>query len=279
MVAVGPRKGYGSSEGEEAVVPRANRYIVNGQVYHVTHRCHNRSFLFKYACDRDVYRERLRLASKKYDLSVLGYCITSSHTHMLIYCRATGALSAMMQKLEGEFAEYYNLRNSRSGAFWGGRYHATMIDTGDYFWNCLKYIDLNMVRAGVVSHPAEWKWCGYTELVGTRKRYRILDMQEVLRQGPCLDPAALQSTYRDSIAAEIEMGCREREAIWTENIAVGRQEFVERIALAVGPDRARLTIDERAPGRWTLREPSPLYSLRDGDLDPPNTGGAPGFDT
>jgi putative transposase len=241
-------------------MPRANRYIVSGQVYHVTHRCHNRSFLFRYACDRDVYRERLRLASKQYELSVLGYCITSSHTHMLICCREATALSSMMQKLEGEFAEYYNIRTRRSGAFWGGRYHATMIDSGDYFWNCLKYIDLNMVRAGAVNHPEEWKWCGYAELVGIRKRYRILDMREVLRQSPATDLTAFRTSYRDSIAVDIETGRREREPIWTENIAVGRQEFVERIALAVGPDRPRLTIDEPSPGRWAVRETAPAYN-------------------
>ncbi len=48
-----------------------------------------------------------------------------------------------MQKLEGEFAEYFNFRKHRSGAFWGGRYNCAMIDSGRYLWNCMKYIDLN----------------------------------------------------------------------------------------------------------------------------------------
>jgi len=68
-----------------------------------------------------------------------------------------------------------NLRKKWHGAFWNERYHATMIDGGDYLWTCLKYIDLNMVRAGVVSHPREWNWTGYEELVGERKRYRLID--------------------------------------------------------------------------------------------------------
>ncbi|MEA1926873.1 MAG: hypothetical protein U9N73_01600, partial [Candidatus Auribacterota bacterium] len=56
------------------------------------------------------------------------------------------------------------------------RFHCTLIDTGRYLWNCLTYIDLNMIRAGVVSHPEEWEWCGYRELMGIRKRYRVLDI-------------------------------------------------------------------------------------------------------
>ena len=75
-------------------MPRANRYVVPGMVYHVTHRCHDRSFLLRFACDRDEYRERLRRAVKLYDLSVLGYTITSNHTHLLIHSESTEALSA-----------------------------------------------------------------------------------------------------------------------------------------------------------------------------------------
>ena len=43
----------------------------------------------------------------------------------------------------------------------------------------MSYIDLNMVRAGVVAHPYEWEWCGYSELLGSRQRYRLLSTPEV----------------------------------------------------------------------------------------------------
>lgn len=44
-----------------------------GHIYHVTHRCHDKSFLLKFARDRNDYRERLRKALEHYDVSVLGY--------------------------------------------------------------------------------------------------------------------------------------------------------------------------------------------------------------
>ena len=90
-------------------------------------------------------------------------------------CDQLGDLSRFMQGLEGEFAEHYNRRNQRSGSFWGGRFHPTMIDGGEHLWNCLRYIDLNMVRASAASHPSDWTWCGYREIVGERKRYCLLD--------------------------------------------------------------------------------------------------------
>ncbi len=48
-----------------------------------------------------------------------------------------------------------------------------MIDSGRYLWNCMKYIDLNLIRAGVVEKPSDWDWCGFNEIIGTRKKQPI----------------------------------------------------------------------------------------------------------
>jgi len=55
-----------------------------------------------------------------------------------------------------------------------------MIDAEGYLWNFLKYIDLNMVRAGVVNHPSDWAWTGFCELIGTKNRYRLVDLSRLL---------------------------------------------------------------------------------------------------
>jgi len=107
-------------------MPRANRCILPGYTDHLTHRCHNRSWLFRFARDRTEYCRRLRLAVKEFDVSLLTFCITSDHTHLLAQAEKLEQISARMQKLEGEFAEYYNIRKRRSGAFWSGRYHCTI---------------------------------------------------------------------------------------------------------------------------------------------------------
>jgi REP element-mobilizing transposase RayT len=78
---------------------------------------------------------------------MLNYCITSNHTHLLLKVGYPARISTFMRHLEGEFASSYNRRKCRRGAFWSERYHATLIEDGCYFWNCMHYIDLNMVRA------------------------------------------------------------------------------------------------------------------------------------
>ena len=113
-------------------MPRANRYILPGVAYHLTHRCHDRSFLLKHGVDRTLYRQMLRERLGRHPVSLLGYCITSNHTHLLLVAQDSEAdIGRFMQSLEGDFAQAYNLRKkTRSGAFWGDRYHAVMVDTG-----------------------------------------------------------------------------------------------------------------------------------------------------
>jgi putative transposase len=242
-------------------MPRANRYIQEGCVYHLTHRCHNRRFLFRFAKTRNEYRERLRLAVRQHQLSVLAYCITSNHTHLLVETPAPDSVSRMMQQLEGEFAEWYNLRKRRSGAFWSDRYHCTMVGESKHLWNCMKYIDLNMFRAGVVPHPQEWRWCGYDELVGRRSRYRILDMECVLKWQGGIPRDGFAQSYSAAIDESIARRELERNPVWTESIAVGSKAFVRSVSEKLRR-RKRLYQEEVSDGLWAVREdPVPYNSF------------------
>lgn len=192
-------------------------------------------------------------------MSLLTYSITSNHSHLLVRAEEIENISALMQKLEGEFAEYYNIRKRRSGAFWGGRYHCTMVDGDRYIWNCMRYIDLNMVRAHAVTHPQEWRWCGFSELVGARQRYRMLDIEEVLRLHGGCSREDFAVNYRRSIEDAIARGRLAREEMWTENIAVGSESFVRTVEEQT-QNRVELDIGATASGMWTIREPTTAYS-------------------
>jgi putative transposase len=164
-----------------------------------------------------------------------------------------------MQQLEGEFAEYYNLRKRRSGAFWGERFHCTMVEGGDHLWNCLRYIDLNMVRAGVVGHPSEWMWCGYHELVGTRKRFRLLDIERLVEVLDLPDRTFLAKIHQQRIDETLNDKHLIREAIWTESIGVGSEAFLKDI-VSKNKARRRLRIEVNKDGAWYIREDCNLYA-------------------
>ena len=124
-------------------MPRTNRVSGDGGVLHLTHRCHNRAFLLKFARDRDAYRSLLREHLHQYDVGLLDFCVTSNHVHLLVDGTDRREISRFMQEVASEFARAYNRRKHRMNAFWGDNYHGTLVEEGDYLWEGLCYIELN----------------------------------------------------------------------------------------------------------------------------------------
>ncbi len=132
---------------------RANRLSGYGGVFLVTHRCHNREFLLKFALDREGYRARLREHWPQFEVALLDYCITSNHVHLRLDAQERMKISGWMRMVAGEFARADNRRKKRTNAYWGDNFHATLVEGGSYLWRCLCYIELNRVRWGRVGHP------------------------------------------------------------------------------------------------------------------------------
>ena len=150
-------------------MPRARRHYIPGYVWHIIHRCHKKEFLLKFARDRQRWIYWLFEAKKRFGLCVLNYMVTSNHIHLLVIDDGHDAvISKFMQLVAGRTAQKYNQRKKRKGAFWEDRYHATAIERDVHLVRCLVYIDMNMVRTGVVSHPSEWKFCGFNEIQNPR---------------------------------------------------------------------------------------------------------------
>jgi len=153
-------------------MPRANRHYLPGYVWHITHRCHKQEFLLKFARDRRRWLHWLFEAKTRYRLSVLNYAVTSNHIHLLV--QDTGqkdAIPKSIQLIASRTGQEFNQRKDRKGAFWEDRYHATAVETDTHLVQCLVYIYLNMVRAGVVSHPSQWAFSGYNEIQACHQRF------------------------------------------------------------------------------------------------------------
>jgi putative transposase len=241
-------------------MPVANRYVLPGSVCHLTHRCHDRKFLFRFKAHRQEYRQRLREVLDGSGVSLLSWCLTSNHVHLLVSAEEPAAIAGFMQRLQGEFAKWYNVRRRRSGAFWNGRYHCTMVENGEHLWRCMRYIDLNMVRAGAVVHPREWRWCGYDELAGERRKFLVLDREKLLELTGTPSATELARNHQAMIAEALEAHRLGREAQWTDSIAVGSREFVNGVADA-NEWRARLEIRPGEGDSWLVRETEEPYGL------------------
>ncbi len=248
-------------------MPRASRYLREGYTFHLTHRCHDRRFLLKFARDRDVYREWLRVGVRRYGVPVYGFCITSNHIHLVVHVEDAERVSLLMQMAAGVFAQHWNHRKGNEGSVWEHPYHCTIIQDGQHLLRCLRYVDLNMVRAGVVAHPGMWRWCGYDELTGQRERYRILDLERLLASVELSSLTEFRSVHEEGIEESIRLRALVREPEWTETLAVGSLPFVERVSGAY-ESRRKFTYAETGItpnlSTWTIHEKAQPYNSLSG---------------
>ena len=94
-------------------MPRANRHFLPGQLWHITHRCHEKAFLLKFARDRRRYLRWLFEARKRFGLCVLNYVVTSNHIHLLVKDTGEGVIASSIQLVAARTAQEYNLRRVR----------------------------------------------------------------------------------------------------------------------------------------------------------------------
>lgn len=246
-----------------------------GYTYHLTHRCHDRRYLLKFARDRDSYRRWLLVAANRYAVPIYGYCITSNHVHIVAHVNDQERTGLIMHLAAGAFARQLNRRKEHEGSVWEHPYQCTMIQNGRHLLNCLRYVSLNMVRAGEVRHPSEWRWCGHDELTGQRSRYRILKIESLLQSLELNSFTELKRIYEDGIQTALDHYRLRREPEWTETLAVGDRQFVE--AASRHYLTRRSFIYAELPGEnqaWTIKESALPYMPFSGIKTASKTGKA-----
>jgi len=241
-------------------MPRANRYFVPGHLWHITHRCHQRDFLLKFAKDRKRWRYWLFEARRRYGLCVLNYIVTSNHIHLMVKDTADGAISKSLQLIAGRTAQEYNKRKERKGAFWEDRYHATAVESGEHLARCLVYIDLNMVRANAISHPSEWVDSGYQDIQYPLKRYRVIDLHELANLFNCNSITDFQQQHRQWVEEALLGEKNSRDSRWSEGLAVGSEQYVDSLKIQLSP-RSRYRHKHKVKNAFVLQEEDCSYRI------------------
>ena len=155
------------------------------------------------------------MGAQRYRVPVLGYTVTSHHSHVIVECRDRYAVADMMKLASGVVAQEHHRRKGHEGSVWEHPYRCTRVQDGRHLLNCLRYVDLNMVRAARVRHPKEWRWCGYDEMTGKRKRYRIVDQDRLLYLTAISDIENFFASYAASVQDRVDRHLLSREAWWT----------------------------------------------------------------
>ena len=181
---------------------RLPRYVLAHQPQHVIQRGNNRQAIFSADADYRFFLEKLQAAAEKHGCAVHAYVLMTNHVHLLMTPHQEDGIGKMMQMLGRYYVQYYNYRYRRSGTLWEGRYKATLIDTEQYFLTCMRYIELNPVRANnLASHPSEYPWSSYRSNALGEPDALLTPHPEYGRLGK--NGEARQAAYRKLFRAQI----------------------------------------------------------------------------
>lgn len=142
-------------------MPRQPRLEVVGLPHHIVQRGVDRQAVF---FDHHCYLEYLHLLSAyagHLEVSVHSWCLMTNHVHLLLTPSVPGTLSRLMQNLNRLYVQRINARFERTGHLWAGRFKASVVDSERYLLSCMRYIELNPVRAGMVVHPQNYPWSSW----------------------------------------------------------------------------------------------------------------------
>lgn len=142
-------------------MPRKPRFYQPGMPVHVFQRGHNKEAVFFGNEDYLVYLRCLKESAERHGCLVHAYVLMTNHVHLLVTPETSTAISALFQGIGRHFVPYMNKAYQRRGSLWEGRHKGSLIESEAYFLMCMRYIEMNPVRAGMVDHPAKYRWSSY----------------------------------------------------------------------------------------------------------------------
>lgn len=241
-------------------MPRKPRFTLPGIPQHVIQRGNNREPCFLAKQDYRRYLGDLKEVADKQQCRIHAYVLMTNHVHLLVTPEKEYGIGHMMQALGRRYVHYINKTYRRTGTLWEGRYKASLIDSDAYLLVCMRYIELNPIRANIVAHPGEFKWSSYganaqgrpDALISPHSVYMLLGEAAPQRQH------AYRELFRDHLNTEILHDIR---AALNHELVLGRSVFKDRIEAST-KRQARLG----APGRPRIEERNDVQNLFEEDV-------------
>jgi putative transposase len=223
---------------------RRPRVILQGFPHHVVQRGHNHKAVFVQSADYQYYLDNLLVWKAHYSVGVLAYCLMTNHVHLLLVPYSDPqAVSGLMRRLAARQGRLVNRLEQRVGTLWSGRFKCSVVDTDAYLLACMRYIELNPVRAGMVTQPEHYAWSSY------QQRMNLVDANwldvDPITPGLGHTPAERRAAYREYLRAGINDKEYRliRDAV-TRNQLTGDGRFIAEIERRTGQ-----RIENRGRGR------------------------------
>ena len=214
-------------------MPRRPRIALPHVPVHIIQRGNNRSACFFADEDYLVYLYWLRDYAKLTGCRIHAYVLMTNHVHLLLTARESQGPGALMKALGQRYVQYVNRTYQRSGTLWEGRFRSCLAQDEGYLLGCMRYIELNPVRAGMVAHPAEYRWSSYRANAQGEASALLSGHPVYLGLGP--DAAQREAAYRELFRYQLDPGLVDSIRRATNgNYALGDARFAEQISKALG---------------------------------------------
>ena len=152
-------------------MPRQSRLDAPGVLHHVMGRGIEKRNIFINDADRHDFIERLSGLSDDGAMDIYAWALLPNHFHLLCKTR-NRPLPSTMRKLLTGYVVNFNRRHRRYGHLFQNRYKSIVCQEDRYFKELVRYIHLNLLRAGQVDdldHLAQSPWSGHSAVLGIYK--------------------------------------------------------------------------------------------------------------
>lgn len=205
---------------------------------HMVQRGINREPCFFADEDYHCYLHWLQKSAADWDCAIHAYVLMTNHVHLLITAARPDGPAKLMQSLGRRYVQYINRAYKRSGGLWEGRYKSSAVQAERYLLTCMRYIELNPVRAGMVIDPGHYRWSSYRhnglgqpdERINPHPLYRAVEQQTEARL------SAYRALFRSELDDEAKSDIR---LALSQSQPLGDDRFAERICAMVGVRRTR----------------------------------------
>jgi putative transposase len=142
--------------------------------YHVTHRGNRKAQIFFSDADRLAYLNLLSANAVRFGLRIWAYCLMPNHVHLIVNAARENSMAQCLGLSHRRHARRINERNGWTGHLWANRFYSTPMDD-DHLWAAVRYVELNPIRAGLVSDAVQFEWSS-ARTHATRCRNSLLDI-------------------------------------------------------------------------------------------------------
>jgi putative transposase len=205
-------------------MPRRARLVIPCIPWHIIERGNNRSAGFYDTGDYQFYLDTLSEQAVNSDCDIHAFCLMTNHVHLLLTPNVNDSAASLMKQLGQRYAQFINRTYHRSGTLWEGRFRSCLVQNARYTLACYRYIEMNPVRAGIVSHPAEYRWSSYRVNGQGVQRGWLVPHPEYLALGRKVE--ARIACYRNLFSQDIDPALvAEIRTATNGNYALGNDRF------------------------------------------------------